>query len=206
MSRVYSRHGANIYKTLNKKKRHVISYFLAILFVTLLFVTSNSYARYISSGNAYLAMPVAKWCLEVNGINVTPHTTTINDEINLIVTEGATQDGTVQAGQKGYFDISIDPKYTEVSLSYRINIDTSNLPSNIVLTKYSINDLETKFNMPNNNTFEGQILLNDNLALTNLDEKVYRIYWEWPSSNALVENLQSSYSIIADVEVEQIIQ
>lgn len=206
MSKVYSRRGANIYKTLNKRRSHVVSYCLVIFLVTLLFVTSNSYARYISRGTTYLAMSVAKWCLEVNGVNVTSQTTTINDEINLIITENATQDGAIQAGQKGYFDISIDPKYTEVSLSYRINIDTSNLPSNIVLTKYSINNFDTKFDMPSNNTFEGQILLNNNVALSNLDKKVYRIYWEWPSSDPLIENIKSSYSVLVNVQVEQIVQ
>ena len=170
MNRVYKRRGAKIYNTRNKKRTHVVSFCLVILVITLLFITSNSYARYISNGGVDLKASIAKWYIEVNGVNVTSQTTTINDEINLIVTENATQDGAIQAGQKGYFDISIDPKYTEVSLSYRINIDTSNLPSNIFLTKYSINDLETNFDMPNNNTFEGQILLHDNLALTNLDK------------------------------------
>ena len=127
MNRVYKRRGAKIYNTRNKKRTHVVSFCLVILVITLLFITSNSYARYISNGGVDLKASIAKWYIEVNGVNVTSQTTTINDEINLIVTENATQDGAIQAGQKGYFDISIDPKYTEVSLSYRINIDTSNL-------------------------------------------------------------------------------
>ena len=125
--------------------------------------------------------------------------------MDLVVTENASQDGKIRPGQKGYFDIIIDPKYTEVSLKYKITLDTSELPEGIDLTSYSLNNLNVASLMPQSNVLEGMILLDGKDSLEDVDKKTFRIYWEWLAQETSMENIANNYKVKANVEVEQLI-
>ena len=192
------------YRIHNKSKSNKSLFMYLVLFAFLIF--SSSLARYTNQSNATLGLEFANWCIEINGIKITPDTKTINNKIDLIVTENKTQDGLIKPGQKGYFDININPQYTEVSLKYKILIDTSDLPSEIKLKNYSINNSETKQNMPANKTLSGNILLDGKASLNETDNKKFRIYWEWASTDSKIENIKDNYKIKANIQLEQMIE
>ena len=191
------------YKLHNRPKsnKSILIYFC--LFIVLFF--STSFSRYLSNFEGTLGIEFANWSIKVNDVQITQDTKTLNNQIDLVVIENKTDDGLIKPGQKGYFDISIDPQYTEVSLKYKITLDTSNLPEEIQITKYSLNNFNTKINMPSNKIFEGNILLNEKDCLENSEKKIYRIYWEWPSSNAKIDEIKENYKITADIEIEQLL-
>jgi len=191
------------YRIHNKPKSNKT--FLIYLLLFLLFFFSTSFARYLSNSNATLGLELANWSIKLNGNEITQDTKLIKNEIDLIVTENKTDDGLIKAGQKGYFDIVIDPQYTEVSLKYKLIIDTSSLPSEIKLLNYSINDFSTKKTMPANKTLTGQILLNEKTKLDTSDKKSFRIYWEWPAEEYKIEDIKTSYKVRTKIELEQII-
>ncbi len=192
------------YRVHNRTRSRKTLLFYLLLLILLVF--SGSIARYISDSSATFGMQVASWCIKINENEINKYSTVINDQMPLIVTENVTNDGLVKAGQKGYFDIKIDPQYTEVSLKYKIELDTSEIPSGIVLTSYSINDFSEKELMPTNKILEGNILLDGKNNLENNDVKIYRIYWEWPPENLKQVSIRNNYNIKANIKVEQFLE
>ena len=191
------------YRIHNKKRtnKSLLLYLLVFAF----FLFSTSFSRYLNNTNSSFEVDIANWYIKINGIEIDQNTSTISNEMDLIVTENESQDGKIRPGQKGYFDIVIDPKYTEVSLKYKITLDTSELPDGIDLTSYSLNDLELANLMPQNDVLEGMILLDGKDSLEDVDKKTYRIYWEWISQETPMESLANNYKVKANIEVEQLI-
>ena len=191
------------YRIHNKKRTN--KSLLLYLLVFALFVFSTSFSRYLNNTNSSFDVNIANWCIKINGIEIDQTTSTISNEMDLVVTQNASQDGKIKPGQKGYFDIVIDPKYTEVSLRYKITLDTSDLPDGIDLTSYSVNNLNLTNVIPQNNILEGIILLDGKDSLEDVDKKTYRIYWEWLSQETSMENIANNYKVKANIEVEQLI-
>jgi len=170
------------------------------LLIALLLIFSSSLARYITSSNITFGANVANWSIKVNDISINQSTSTIYDEIDLIVTENQSDDGLIKSGQSGYFDIVINPQYTEVSLKYIIALNMTSFPEQINLTGYSLNSSAIT-PIPANNIFEGKILLNGKNNLEDTDKKIYRIYWEWPSNVNIIE--EGDYKVKANIQIEQ---
>lgn len=191
------------YRIHNKKRtnKSLLLYLLVFAF----FLFSTSFSRYLNNTTSSFEVDVANWCIKINGIEINQNTNTISNEIDLVVTENESQDGKIKPGQKGYFDIVIDPKYTEVSLKYKITIDTSKLPQGIELKNYSLNDFDLKTTIPQNNILEGMILLDGKDSLEDVDKKTYRIYWEWLSQETSMESIEDNYKVKANIEIEQLI-
>lgn len=191
------------YRIHNKAKSN--KSLLVYVAVFSIFIFSATFSRYVSESNGTFGMELAAWNIEINNKLITPETTILNNEINLIPTTNVSEDGLIKPGQKGYFDILINPENTEVSLNYKITIDTSKLPSQIQLTKYAVNDSNTKKNIPGNKTIEGDIYLDGKEKLDSLDKKQYRIFWEWPAENAKIENIIQEYKITANLQIKQLV-
>ena len=192
------------YRVHNKlKSDKLLLIYILFLFI---FIISTSFARFVTESNTTLGLEIANWCIKINDTQITQETSTIMNDIELITTENISEDGFIKPGQSGYFDIILDPQYTEVSLKYKILIDVSELPSQIKLTDYSINDFSIKQQFPGNNILEGNILLNGSSNLDDTDKKIYRIYWQWPEEDAKIEDIQSTYKVKANIQVEQIIK
>ena len=191
------------YRIHNKKKSNKT--LLIYLAVFTLLVFSNSFSRYVNNSNKTLALEIANWNIKINDIQINESTRHVQDGIYFVVTENQSNDGLIKPGQSGYFDIKIDPQYTEVSLKYKITIDKSSLPEGIELKNYSINNSTQKQKMPNNNIIKDSIYIESKTHLDSEDVRIYRIYWEWDSSKAKIENIKNDYKIKANVQIEQII-
>ena len=191
------------YRIHNKPKSN--KSLLVYILVFALFIFSFSFSSYVTQYSGTLGISSAKWKIKINDKLITQDNNLIKNDISLVVTENKTDDGIIKPGQKGYFDIIIDPKDTEVSLKYKIVLDTQDLPSTIQLTSYSLNNSNTKIPLPNNKTIENTILLDGSGILKSTDKKQYRIYWQWPIENGKIDNIQNSYKIKANVKLEQYI-
>ena len=178
------------------KKRYRI--FIVII---LLLLFSLTLARYNSTATYNSKIGVAKWCIKINNVEITQNTKKLTDEIELVAVENKSEDDLIKAGQKGYFEINIDPQYTEVSLNYSIVIDTSELPEEIELTKYAVKDFDTKIDMPSNNILTGDILLDGKTNLDDSDAKTYRIYWEWADEDNIIDI--KNYKLKANIIIKQ---
>lgn len=191
------------YRIHNKSKSYKSLLFFVI--IATLFVFSRSFSRYLTFSKLDTNIDVASWKIKVNDREITQDTRVIDNEVTLVTTDNSHGDGILRPGQKGYFEFTINPQYTQVSLKYTVSIDTSNLPSTIQLKEYSVNDFNTKLALPANNKLDDTILLAGRDNLGNLDIRNYRVYWEWPAENGIISDLQDEYKVKLNVQVEQII-
>ena len=98
-------------------KKLLILTFFAILTFSLLVATYGIFESGILSGTT---IKIAAWEVTVNDSIITNENKKFS--INDIIWEGSKNvlDGKVAPGMKGYFDIVIDPKNTDVSIRYDI--------------------------------------------------------------------------------------
>lgn len=182
-------------------RNKTIKRYRIFIVIILLLLFSLTMARYNSTSTYNSKMGVAKWCIKINDVEITQNTKKLSDKIEFVAVENKSEDDLIKAGQKGYFEINIDPQYTEVSLNYSIVIDTSQLPEEIELTKYAVNDFDTKIDMPSNNTLTGDILLDGKTSLEDTDAKTYRIYWEWADEDNIIDI--KNYKLKANIIIKQ---
>ena len=197
-------------ETLNQRYRHHNRQkssrpLMILFFLCAILMVPTTFARFLSSSSGTFGMEMAKWNIKINNVTVTPETSNLSNSIELVITDNDSGDGLIRPGQKGYFDILLDPTGTEVSMQYGITILTEQLPEEFQLTGYSINNSTTKQAIPNNKTIEGEILLDGGTSLTSLNKIRYRIYWEWQDEDAKLTESLPTYQVNIGLQVKQII-
>lgn len=108
----------------------------------------------------------------------------------------------------GYFEIILDLSNTEVSIDYKLEIDTSILKNNginLEITGYSIND-GTINQIPNNIISGEKILKEVNGEITKFTEEDncnIKIYWTWAADIENPEFTAESLKINVNAIVKQ---
>jgi len=108
----------------------------------------------------------------------------------------------------GYFEIILDLSNTEVSIDYKLEIDTSILEKNginLQITGYSIND--GAINTIENNTISGEKILKEvngeTTKFTAEDNCNIKIYWSWTAEIENPEFTAESLKITVNAIVKQ---
>ena len=182
--------------SIHRTKRYNLIY--AIILILFLMIPTT-FSRYTTTAEGETSVNIANWQISINGVDLTQNAT-LNDKIDLVY--GNQHNGMILPGETGYFDIILDPTGTEVSVEYEIVIDLSNMPQNMILTGYTLNVGEM-MNVPNNNTFTGEIRLSNQSQLDNSNKQTYRIYWQWTGSSEI--QIDENYFINACTRVRQLI-
>lgn len=173
--------------------------FYVILAFFLLFY--NTFARYTTVVQNESTVEIADWQISINNKDILNGETLVNS-LQLIPDTQITTDNKIAPGQKGYFDIIINPEGTDVAIQYMLNFNTTNIPSGILLTKYEI--LETGISARiENNTIEGEINLPEENQLTQEEKKTIRVSWEWNEVSTYIPTGEENYRIQATVTVKQ---
>lgn len=187
---------------------------LICMFAITSIVTGLSMAKYQSIYTPSASALIAKWDIKVNDKVISEEGTTMSNVITLVPDESSNVvNGKLAPGYGGYFDIIIDPTGTEVSFNYSINLDTSNLPTDIILTGYNVgtNGTNESANTISNNTIQGNMPIQNNTPFSSTDIQTIRIYWMW---NDIRENDEvhtasaigeKQYSVGVEVIVTQVI-
>ena len=127
---------------------------------------------------------------------------TLTNTIELIPTTQTTTDNKLAPGQSGYFDISINPEGTDVGIQYIINLDTTNIPTGVLLDTYEIleNGITGRIE---NSKIEGEINLQQMQQLTSSEKKTIRVYWKWSETSTEIPTGEEKYKIQATITVKQ---
>lgn len=156
------------------KKLNILTFFTILTF----FLLVSTYGIFESGIFRDATMKIAAWELEINGSSVTNEQKTFS--INDITWNSSDNvlEGKVAPGIDGYFDISINPKNTDVAVRYDIIYDLETLQSinpAIVVTKVEeINDSELI--LTDKNTYTGIISLEE---IDSNDIYTIRTYIKW---------------------------
>ncbi len=126
---------------------------IIILMVLMLgYIFTNTYSKYINNASARIEQDVGRWNIKVNDVDITSTTgEPVEFEIdNFLWNEtNHVKEGKVAPGMKGQFDLSIDPKDTDVSIKYSIKIDNTKLTEsndiNLKIKKIILNGTEYEF-------------------------------------------------------------
>lgn len=156
-------------------KKLLILTFFTILTFSLLVTTYGIFESGILSGTS---IKIAAWEVTINDSIITNENKTFN--INDIIWEGSENvlDGKVAPGMKGYFDIIIDPKNTDVAIRYDIlyNLDDLNeINSFFKITKVEEID-NNNLILTDKNTYTGIIDLS---YISSKKTHTIRTYVEW---------------------------
>ncbi len=185
-----------------KNKKRAKQFIIFYSFLVIFFILYSSFARYEKASEGYIKATIANWKIALNGEELTSDNNTIENKITLIPTINIDENEPtkIKSGQAGYFDIEIDPTDTEVSFWYQITLDLTNIPSNLNITSYSINDGAIS-DLPNTNLVSSTVSLEGKNIFTSSDKQTIKFFWNWPSGDYEEEE----YTINANVEVKQVL-
>ncbi len=188
------------YTIKNKKRAKQFIFFYS--FLVIFFILYSSFARYEQASEGYMKATIANWKIALNGEELTSDNNTIENKITLIPTTNIDENEPtkIKTGQSGYFDIEIDPTDTEVSFWYQITLDLTNIPSNLNITSYSINDGATS-DLPDTNLVSSTVSLEGKNIFTSSDKQTIKFFWNWPSG----DYEEGEYTINANIEVKQVL-
>lgn len=111
--------------------KKILKISLVILIILMIvYIIINTYSKYMNNANTRIEQNVGRWNIKVNGVDITSTDgEPVEFEIDNFVwtTDSHVKEGKVAPGMKGQFEVSIDPKDTDVSVQYSIKIDNSKL-------------------------------------------------------------------------------
>ena len=175
------------------KRKHFI-YILAFLsFVLCIFFIQESYAKYLTSTSENASINVARWRILVNNKDIREGNTA--DAVIVPVFDGNENiaSGIIAPTSEGYFDLVIDATEADVSFKYNISIASEDLyfsvnddsaVSDLVATKYSINN----GNVVDLNR-DNQSITNEVLQANNTAPIYIRVYVIWDDEeNSTMDN------------------
>ncbi len=190
-------------------RKSIKPFFKLILLFFVCITISHTFARYAYTTSNNGVISIAKWNIEVNGVEINNTTNNLNTSINLLnVADNSTN---IDSGDECYFDIILNPKNTEVSISYSIiiDLDESNLPDGTKILKYekytNTGELE-KFENINGKTVnisEHIALSEEKTALDDISARKYRFYCKLPFPADIDKNQE--LVVRPKIEVEQYI-
>lgn len=162
-----------------KKEKKVNNFFVFYLIIVLITFINYSFSRYTATSGATATIKTAKFNIVVNEKELGKE-----EKFNLLLSPtNNTYNDKIAPDSEGYFEISINPSETYVSLEYEILFDMTKINSEgrtITLVKYTLDKGNTYIEMPIDNKINGDILLNENGAgFTTEDTVILRVYWEW---------------------------
>ena len=157
-------------------KSRKLRYFIALFSLFLLFdMIQDSYAKYVSSAEAYNDITIAKWSFKVNSQDVLDESDF--SETIMPVFEGSSYiaPGVIAPTSEGYFDIEIDSTDTDVNYIETITLSKANenTISDLKIIGYKLNDGE--FVEFTDNTVISTTKRYDSIQKINK----YRVYVKW---------------------------
>lgn len=157
-----------------KRKGLFLSFFL--VFLVLLLYISDAFGLFEINSSSPLEADLAKWQIIVNSSDISNNGGTfLIPEVHWERNEN-TMEGKAAPGSKAYFEILIDPRGSEVSLSYQLYLDFLNL-SNESIRIISVKNKNNEVLEPNEEgKYQGLILLS---SIKNNEWEKIRVDFKW---------------------------
>jgi len=181
--------------------KKVLMVITPLFFLMTIYLIVDTYSLFESNHVTTSNVDIAKWQIKVNDDEIDGASSTFTvDVINWQGTDYVL-DGKVAPGMNGYFDIVIDPNYSQVSIKYDVSFDFEVLSEN----QFVINNI-TEINgrelvRTGENTYSGVISLDE---ILNGETSTVRVDLSWVNSDENNESdsvLGSSHGNILNIPV-----
>lgn len=162
-------------------------YFVFILaflsFVLCIFFIQETYAKYLTTTTENTSINVARWRILVNNKNIRDGSSTSATITPVFEGNEHISSGIIAPTSEGYFDLIIDATEADVSFRYDINfsVNATSAVTDLIATKYSINNGEIINLDSNNQSISNQVLLVNNTSPINI-----RVYVLWNDGDGSV--------------------
>ena len=145
-------------------------------FVLCIFFIEESYAKYVTATSENAEINVARWRILVNNNDIRDNNSTNTTITPIFLGSEHIASGIIAPTSEGYFDLIIDATAADVSFKYNINfsVNENSAVSDLVVSKYSIND-GAEINLPaDNQSIENTVLYSNNTSPISI-----RVYVLW---------------------------
>ena len=175
-------------------KKRVKNFLIFYTIVCVLFVASYTLSRYVETSIGIGGIDIAKFNVSVNDIDVTDGTP-IKFDFNDSKTFAK---GKIAPNSRGYFEFTINPDGTEVSLEYEIKFILDELDKDFKLEYFTVNDSETHYDITDGNIAKNDLLLPSTAsgAKTGFDasNKInIKVYWFWDEQDEILNPEEDIY-------------
>ena len=156
---------------------------LFVIGISILSFSSYSFFKKSASGDADVS--TAKFQILLND------SSSVSQSINLqdTITANSYSNDLVVPGTNGAFDLELDFSNVDVSVSYIINFDTTNIPTNLKL--YS------------DNAYQNEITsINDSYTVGGSQTKTHTIYWKWVYLTDDASNTNDNLFMDQDIAID----
>ena len=155
---------------------------VTIILIILAFSISGLYgwSRYVSSQDGKASAQIAKWYFEVNGSGKTE-----SGDVVFALTRTDSEpvkEDKIAPGTYGYIQMDIDTSKAEVSLIYDIDIDITDLPTNLLF--YQDEEKTQEFPIVNNKIHISKFVHKNKVT----EDHTEKIYWLWPFETGEVDD------------------
>lgn len=173
---------------------------VVLVLLVVLSISIPSLARYMNESKNKANIDIAKWNFKINDSTITSSTISLASTID---TNNKYSTKYVVPGTNGVIPIEIDADDSEVSLSYKISFNLSQLPDNLHIYTDSNKTL----------LFDSSNIVEDTILITDTNKKNnYNLYWEWEYKTDETSNKNDSLwqdkniELIINIEAKQIVR
>ena len=175
-------------------KKRVKNFLIFYSIVCILFVASYTLSRYVGSTSVTGGLDIAKFNVSVNDIDVkdgTPIKFDISDSKYFSSEK-------IAPLSKGYFEFTINPDGTEISLEYEIKFILDELDDDFKLEYFTINDSEKHYEITDGIIAKNDLLLpstesGTKTGFTDADKINIKVYWFWDEQNEILNPEKDIY-------------
>ena len=164
-------------------KKRIKNFLVFYTIVCTLFVASYTLSRYVGTTTVTNGIDIAKFNVSVNDIDVKD-----GAPIQFNFSETSTfMRGKVAPNNKGYFEFTINPDGTEVSLEYEIKFNIDKFDDDFKLEYFTVNDGETHYDITDGNIAKNDLLLpTTETGFTDADKINIKVYWYWDEQDEIL--------------------
>ena len=169
--------------------------FIGCLLFLLILSFNITYGLFESNKDFNANMNVAKFNLFVNNNNIVDTKSFNINNITVLNNENVL-DGKIAPGVRGYFELILDPKDSDVSIYYEVSLDLKDVLNDGIILDGVESDSGSLINV-DKNTYAGVFTLDE---IKNKVQKNIKIYFSWVNNDEVLDDIKYADGLKCDIK------
>lgn len=169
--------------------------FIGCLLFLLILSFNITYGLFESNKDFNANMNVAKFNLFVNNNNIVDTKSFNINNITVLNNENVL-DGKIAPGVRGYFELILDPKDSDVSIYYEVSLDTKDVLNDGIILDGVESDSGSLIKV-DKNTYAGVFTLDE---IKNKVQKNIKIYFSWVNNDEVLDDIKYADGLKCDIK------
>ena len=167
-----------------RTKKRIKNFLIFYTLICILLIISYTLSRYVEVVQGTSGIDIAGFKVSVNGVDVRDGAL-----IQFKFSDTSTfLNGKVAPNNSGYFEFTINPAGTEVSLEYEFMFEIDDIDADFKLTDCTINEMEDSCDITDGNLIKNYLLLpNNDRGFTEADAITVKVYWSWEEQEDIID-------------------